>query len=141
MHFGITEHSAWSPDRKLGYKITKSLLDSGQYTQYLKSGEIGIQSRNQTCSNRYTAQKVMTPTHTFYDFELTTYSVLGSLEIIKYYFSVYHCIFLTLFNPALFGPFNTQGVTDLPPSFFLSSWRESLAQKMGLELSSPKIFR
>ena len=38
--------------------------------------------------------------------------------------------FLTLFNPALFGPFNTQeGGADLPPSFFLSSWRESLAQK------------
>ena len=30
--------------------------------------------------------------------------------------------FLTLFNPAFFGPFNTQeGGADLPPSFFLSS--------------------
>ena len=35
-------------------------------------------------------------------------------------------------NPALFGPFKThggEGGADLPPSFFLSSWRESLAQK------------
>ena len=29
---------------------------------------------------------------------------------------------LTLFNPALFGPFNTQGGADLPPSIFIFSW-------------------
>ena len=29
--------------------------------------------------------------------------------------------FLTLYNPALFGPYNTQGGADLPQSFFLFS--------------------
>ena len=50
-------------------------------------------------------------------------------------FVVFDVVHLTLFNPALFGPFNTQGGADLPQSFFLFSWTCS---KTGLQLSSHK---
>ena len=40
--------------------------------------------------------------------------------------SIFFCFvskigFYTLYNPALFGPYNTRGGADLPPSFFLFS--------------------
>ena len=37
-------------------------------------------------------------------------------------------LFINPIQPSTFWTFNTQGGADLPPSFFLSSWRVSLAE-------------
>ena len=48
--------------------------------------------------------------------------------------------YLTLFNPALFGPYNIRGGADLSPTFFFfSELLEGVTcSRMGLKLSSPK---
>ena len=60
------------------------------------------------------------------------------MAVFAFFFSLYVCLAvpLTLYNPALFGPYNTRGGADLSQSFFLFSWTPGWSDllKIGLRI-------